>query len=182
MNIPKQAFIVVPFVIGIIACTFGVIGYFAGMAIGLPIRIGLPPLLRGVGIVVLALGFLFMGWLFRYRKPIEILASTYETMRKALPGTRRDNMGYRKEPLVIQGPQRTVRHPMYFAVVVLFLGWWLALDYTALLFMAFFFCLWFNLVVIPFEEKELHLLFGKEYEAYARTVPRFFPSWKHRGC
>ena len=69
---------------------------------------------------------------------------------------------------------------MYFAVVVLLLGWWLTLDFTFLLFMAFFFFLWFNLVVIRFEEKELRSLYGDEYEAYAQAVPRFFPSWKRR--
>ena len=69
---------------------------------------------------------------------------------------------------------------MYFAVVVLFLGWWLLLDYTLLLFMALLFLLWFTLVVIRFEEQELRALFGEEYEAYARAVPKFFPSWKAR--
>ena len=69
---------------------------------------------------------------------------------------------------------------MYFAVVVLLLGWWLVLDYTFLLFMAFLFFLWFNLVVIRFEEKELRALYREEYETYAKSVPRFFPSLKRR--
>jgi protein-S-isoprenylcysteine O-methyltransferase Ste14 len=64
--------------------------------------------------------------------------------------------------------------------VVLLFGWWLVLAYTFLLFMAFFFFLWFNLVVIRFEEKELRALYGKQYETYAKTVPRFFPSLKCR--
>ena len=39
----------------------------------------------------------------------------------------------------------------------------------------------FNLVVIPFEEKELRALYGDKYDLYARTVPRFFPSWRRGG-
>jgi protein-S-isoprenylcysteine O-methyltransferase Ste14 len=62
--------------------------------------------------------------------------------------------------------------------VVLLLGWWLVLDYTFILFMAFLFFLWFNLVVIRFEEKELKALYRQEYETYATSVPRFFPSLK----
>ena len=69
---------------------------------------------------------------------------------------------------------------MYFAVVLLVLGWWLVLDYALVLFMALLFFLWFNLVVIPFEEKELRALYPEEYAAYLRVVPRFFPSWKRR--
>jgi protein-S-isoprenylcysteine O-methyltransferase Ste14 len=65
---------------------------------------------------------------------------------------------------------------MYFAVVVLLLGWWLVLDYTLILLLAVFFFLWFTLVVIQFEELELRTLFGEEYEAYTRAVPMIFPS------
>jgi protein-S-isoprenylcysteine O-methyltransferase Ste14 len=140
----------------------------------------MPPVVRGVGVVLLALGFLFMGWLFRYREPVEILASTYVTIRKSIRRTQPDDASARTEPLNLQGPHRHVRHPLYFAVVVLLLGWWLLLDYTFLLFMAFLFFLWFNLVVIRFEEKELKALFREEYEVYAKSVPRFFPSLKCR--
>jgi protein-S-isoprenylcysteine O-methyltransferase Ste14 len=180
MNTRHQAVVVVPVVIGVVAGMFGVLGYVLGMVLGLPHRFGMPPLLRGVGVIVLALGFLLMGWLLRYRKPIEIVTSTYVSMRNAIRGTPPDPTGARTEPLILQGPQRHVRHPMYFAVVVLLLGWWLTLDYTLLLFMAMFFFLWFNLVVIPFEEKELRALYGNEYAAYAKAVPSFFPSWKRR--
>jgi protein-S-isoprenylcysteine O-methyltransferase Ste14 len=180
MNTRRQALIVVPAIICVLAGTFGVLGYVMGIAIGLPSRFCMPPLLRGVGVIVLTLGFLLMGWLLRYRGLTEIITSTYVTMRKAAEGMRPDNTCCRTEPLILQGPQRYVRHPMYFAVVVLLLGWWLTLDYTFLVFMAFFFFLWFNLVVIRFEEKELRSLYGDQYEVYAKTVPRFFPSWKRR--
>jgi protein-S-isoprenylcysteine O-methyltransferase Ste14 len=180
MGTRQQALIVVPLIICILTCTFGVLGYFMGIVIGLPGRLSIPPLFRGVGIIVLTIGLLLMGWLFRYRKPTDIITSTYLTMRKAVKGTQPEDTCIRTESLILQGPQRHVRHPMYFAVVMLLFGWWLTLGYTFLLFMAFFFFLWFNLVVIRFEEKELRSFFGDEYEAYVKEVPRFFPSWTHR--
>jgi protein-S-isoprenylcysteine O-methyltransferase Ste14 len=178
ISLKLQALVVVPLIIGVLAGVFGGIGYFTEIAFGIPGRLSMPPALRGVGGVVLALGFFFMGWLFKYRKPAEILASTYLTMRKSIRGARPEDASARTEPLILQGPQRYVRHPLYFAVVVLLLGWWLVLDCTLILFMAFFFFLWFNLVVIRFEEKELRALYGEEYETYARSVPKFIPSLK----
>jgi protein-S-isoprenylcysteine O-methyltransferase Ste14 len=65
---------------------------------------------------------------------------------------------------------------MYFAVVVMVLGWWLVLDYTFLLLLAGLLTLWFNLVVIRFEERELRAIFAQQYEAYAKSVPKFIPS------
>jgi protein-S-isoprenylcysteine O-methyltransferase Ste14 len=35
-------------------------------------------------------------------------------------------------------------------------------------------------VVVPFEEKELKALYGQEYEAYVKSVPRFIPSLKSK--
>jgi protein-S-isoprenylcysteine O-methyltransferase Ste14 len=67
---------------------------------------------------------------------------------------------------------------MYFAVVVMVLGWWLVLDYTFVLILAVLLALWFNLVVIRFEEQELRAIFGQQYEAYAKSVPRFIPSFR----
>jgi protein-S-isoprenylcysteine O-methyltransferase Ste14 len=119
-----------------------------------------------------------MGWVFRFRRPLDLITSTYVTVLKALKGTPPHEVSGRTEPLILLGPYRHLRHPQYFAVVVLWLGWWLLLDYTILLFMALLFHLWFFWVVTRFEERELRALFGKEYDAYARVVPRMLPSWK----
>jgi hypothetical protein len=90
MSIRQQALIVLPLIISVLTSAFGVLGYFMEIALGMPSRLCMPLALRGVGVIVLALGFLFMGWLFRYRKPAEILASTYVTIRKAIRRTRPD--------------------------------------------------------------------------------------------
>ncbi len=168
----------VPLVIGVLIIIFGIFGYLIGIVIGLPTRLGLPLLIRVFGAVVLLVGFLLLVWVFRYRKPVDILVSTFLTMRKAITGTLTKDKSTRTELLVIKGPHRYVRHPLYFAVVVLVLGWWLVLDYTFVLLMAGLFILWFNLVVIRFEEQELRAIFGEQYESYSKSVPRFIPSFR----
>jgi hypothetical protein len=201
MGTNRQALIVVPLIIGSLCCAFGVLGYLLQSVLGIPDRFHMPVALRAAGVAVLALGFTIMGWLFKYRSPFEILTSTYITMRKSIDirkagGIRKagettlpeesarmtppGEQASRTEPLILEGPQRHVRHPMYFAVVALILGWWLLFDYTFILFMAVFFFFWFTLVVIRFEEAELRAIFGEQYEAYARAVPKFLPSLKPR--
>ena len=176
MKTRGQALIVVPMIIGTVSIVFAVLGYLAGLAFGLPVRLHMPIILRFIGPAVLAFGFLFMGWIFKYRSPADILLSTYLTMRNAIRGSEGYDASSRTEPLVILGPHRHVRHPLYFTVILLWLGWWLLLDYTFLLFMTFLFFIWFTLVVIRFEEQELRTIFGNQYEAYIRKVPMIIPS------
>jgi protein-S-isoprenylcysteine O-methyltransferase Ste14 len=219
MSTRQRAMCVVPAIIVAIAAAFGTIGYLLDIALGLPQRFQTPWAVRGSGVVVLALGMGVMGWIWRYRRPGDILVSTYVTMQKAFRngsfGTRGEGVpkpesrneagkgscgggegrsetgvserattpgqpSARTEPLVLAGPQRHVRHPMYFAVVVIWLGWWLVLDYTLIMWMTLLFFLWFNLVVIRFEERELLALYPEQYTAYIRAVPKFFPSIKPR--
>jgi protein-S-isoprenylcysteine O-methyltransferase Ste14 len=176
MSTKQRAFVVVPLFIVALATVFGLVGYFLGNVLGIPTRFSIPILLRALGVVVLGLGFAMLVWISRYRKPADVVVSTYVTICKTIRRTPQEDKSARTEPLVLEGPQRHVRHPMYFAVVVLIFGWWLVLDYTFILFMTFFFFLWFNLVVIRFEERELRALYGQQYEAYAKAVPKFFPS------
>jgi hypothetical protein len=176
MGMRQQALIVVPLIIGAVNVLFAFLGYFASWALDIPVLLHVPIITRFAGLVVLVFGFVFMGWIFKYRRPIDILISTYLTMRNACRRSGGCKSSSRIEPLVVHGPHRHVRHPLYFTVVLLFLGWWLLLDYTFLLFMAFFFFLWFTVVVIRFEEQELRMLFGDQYEAYAKKVPMILPS------
>lgn len=148
--------------------------------LGIPFSLAFPLPVRLLGLLLLASGFIFLGWLFRYRKPIDILVSTYVTFLKVERRTRLEERSNRTETLVIAGPYRYVRHPLYFGVVVLVLGWWLLLDYSFLLLSTVLLLLWFNFVVTRFEEEELRAIFGEQYEEYAEEVPRMIPFTKRR--
>lgn len=176
-SILKALFLVTLLVFTVVAVSVA-LGYLIGIITGIPSSFGFMLPIRLVGLMVLALGFILFGWLFKYRKPVDILISTYVTLSKAKGGISIENSSDRKEHLVVRGPYRHVRHPLYFGVFLLMLGLWLLLDYTLLLFSAIFLLLWFNNVVAPFEEKELRAIFGKQYERYSREVPRMIPFTK----
>jgi protein-S-isoprenylcysteine O-methyltransferase Ste14 len=78
--------------------------------------------------------------------------------------------------LVIQGPYRFVRNPMYIgaglalASAALFYESLPLLGYTALFFLAT------HLFVVWYEEPTLRRNFGQEYEAFCRKVRRWWPS------
>lgn len=180
METRKAALLLVPVVIGTLTGVFALCGLLAETILDIPRRLQLPPPVRVAGLVVLALGFAVMGWLVRYRSPVQILTSTFETMRNAGRKSPAQRTLPRTEPLVVEGPHRHSRHPRYFAVVVLFIGWWLLLDYTVLLIMSILFLLWFRAVVIPFEEQELRAVFGDQYQSYAKAVPMLIPSLRAR--
>jgi protein-S-isoprenylcysteine O-methyltransferase Ste14 len=78
--------------------------------------------------------------------------------------------------LVIQGPYRFVRNPMYIGAGVALAGAavfyesWSLLVYTCLFFLAT------HVFVVCYEEPTLRRIFGQEYEAYCRHVRRWWPS------
>jgi protein-S-isoprenylcysteine O-methyltransferase Ste14 len=78
--------------------------------------------------------------------------------------------------LVIQGPYRFVRNPMYIgaglalAGASLFYESWPLLGYTGLFFLVT------HLFVVWYEEPTLRRTFGPEYEAYCSQVRRWWPS------
>jgi protein-S-isoprenylcysteine O-methyltransferase Ste14 len=77
--------------------------------------------------------------------------------------------------LVIRGPYRFVRNPMYIgagfalASAALFYESWPLLGYTGLFFLAT------HVFVVGYEEPTLRRTFGPEYEAYCRQVRRWWP-------
>jgi protein-S-isoprenylcysteine O-methyltransferase Ste14 len=78
--------------------------------------------------------------------------------------------------LVIRGPYRFVRNPMYIgagfalASAALFYGSWPLLVYAGLFFLAT------HLFVLSYEEPTLRRTFGPDYEAYCHQVHRWWPS------
>jgi steroid 5-alpha reductase family enzyme len=156
---------------------FFALGYLVTVIFGIPFSLALPLPARLFGLLLIALGLVFLGWLFRYRKPIDVVVSTYVTFVKAVRKISLGKQSDRTEPLIM-GPYKHVRHPIYFSVFLLLLGWWMLLDYTFLLLAAILLLLWFKFVVIPFEEKELAAIFGGQYENYAKEVPSLIPFTK----
>ena len=77
--------------------------------------------------------------------------------------------------LVIQGPYRLVRNPMYIGAGLALAG--AALFYESLSLVAYtgIFFLVAHLFVILYEEPALRRTFGQEYEAYRRQVRRWWP-------
>jgi protein-S-isoprenylcysteine O-methyltransferase Ste14 len=78
--------------------------------------------------------------------------------------------------LIKEGPYELMRNPMYFGTLLIGLGvtsvvfqWW-----VFLLFLTVFFLIYFPQV--KSEESLLSSRFGKEYEDYRKSTPRYFPN------
>ena len=80
--------------------------------------------------------------------------------------------------LVVEGPYRIVRNPMYWSVAFALLGEALVFHSLALVELAFALFAGANLFVLFYEEPVLRRKFGAEYEDYCRRVPRWLPRFK----
>ena len=79
------------------------------------------------------------------------------------------------ERLVVRGPYRYVRNPMYLAVGALIVGQALVLGQSRLLIYAVAFGVAVAAFVHGYEEPVLARRFGPEYEGYRRAVPAWWP-------
>ena len=79
--------------------------------------------------------------------------------------------------LVVEGPYRFVRNPMYWSVVSVMLGEAILLRALSLALWAAVFFSGASLFVILYEEPVLRRKFGAAYEEYCRRVPRWLPHW-----
>jgi protein-S-isoprenylcysteine O-methyltransferase Ste14 len=79
--------------------------------------------------------------------------------------------------LVIRGPYRMVRNPMYLGAAISLAG--AALFYRSILLLAYaaLFGLITHLFVVFYEEPVLRRTFGGDYDAYCRGVGRWWPRW-----
>src|SRR5262250_369352 len=79
--------------------------------------------------------------------------------------------------LVIRGPYRFVRNPMYVGAGTALVG--AALYYQSLSLLAYvaLFIVATHLFVVWYEEPTLSRLFGDDYAAYRARVRRWLPSW-----
>jgi len=77
--------------------------------------------------------------------------------------------------LVVEGPYRVVRNPMYWGVGSVILGEAAVFHSFALAELAGAFVLGVTLFVLLYEEPALRQKFGPEFEEYCRRVPRWLP-------
>jgi protein-S-isoprenylcysteine O-methyltransferase Ste14 len=80
--------------------------------------------------------------------------------------------------LVVEGPYRIIRNPMYWGVGSVILGEAAVFHSVALTELAIIFAGGVVLFVLFVEEPVLKRKFGAEYEEYCRRVPRWLPSFK----
>lgn len=80
--------------------------------------------------------------------------------------------------LVVTGPYRRVRNPMYVAVVALILGQAALFADARLLVYAAAVWLGFHLFVLIYEEPTLRSAFPEDYAAFTAAVPRWRPRLK----
>jgi protein-S-isoprenylcysteine O-methyltransferase Ste14 len=82
--------------------------------------------------------------------------------------------------LVVAGPYRAVRNPMYLGATLALAGAALFYGSYALLAYAAIFLLLTHVFVVSYEEPTLRRAFGQEYEAYCRRVRRWRPTLVRR--
>ncbi|MCH2179793.1 MAG: isoprenylcysteine carboxylmethyltransferase family protein [Mariniblastus sp.] len=85
---------------------------------------------------------------------------------------------YKPLPLVIPGPYRWVRHPMYLGWLLVF--WASPIMTSGHFAFAIFFTLYI-LIAIRWEERDLVEVHGEAYQNYRSSVAMLFPLWKILG-
>lgn len=75
-----------------------------------------------------------------------------------------------KGKLVTEGAFNIVRHPTYLAHTLIFLGVFLITEVLTVGIVTLLDFIVINLIVIPLEERELYVRFGKDYENYKEKV------------
>ena len=167
-------------IILILISGFFVIAFLISVMLGLPHSLGFPVIIRAVGGAIVVAGVALAVWLFKYRNPTNMIVSTYITLTKLFGRVPISERLGRTEPLVIRGPQKYVRHPLYLGVITIVFGWGLLTSSTFVLIAFVIILLWFRLVLIPFEERELQALFGDQYSRYMKDTPMLIPFTKRR--
>lgn len=95
---------------------------------------------------------------------------------KKLAGVPELNPSHPQCGIVDKGIYARVRHPRYANVLLGFIAFGLLTGAAGIFLLAIVTFLLY-LIVAPLEERELREQYGSEYEAYARKVPRFLPSF-----
>lgn len=130
---------------------------------------------RVIGWIFLVAGGAIAVWVVLTRGILNMLLSTGITFLKLFGRYPIKEVGSRSEQLVIRGPQKYMRNPLYLGAMVSLVGWSLVTDSSQFLVVTCLILIWFTTVQIPFEERELFALFGPDYKEYAQGVPALIP-------
>jgi len=84
--------------------------------------------------------------------------------------------------LVVRGPYRYVRNPMYIGATLALAGAALFFSSLTILLYAIFVVVATHLFVIWYEEPALRRTFGADYEAYCKRVSRWWPHVKRQAA
>lgn len=125
-------------------------------------RVSLPLVVKVLGVLILASGGMLQIWTGRLLS-LSVLMGIPEISSWA------------KNRFVRNGAFAYVRHPTYLSHTLMFSGVFLITGVLASGIVTFLDVLLVNMIIIPIEEKELLLRFGKEYERYRKEVPKLFP-------
>ncbi len=113
-----------------------------------------------IGVIPLVLGFVLFVWtVLNFAKSGKGTPAPYDPPKS----------------LVIEGPYRWVRNPMYVGVVGVLIGEAMLVDSTVLTIHTGATALSCAIFVLLYEEPKLSRLFGEQYAEYRRTVPRWLP-------
>ena len=120
---------------------------------------GSPGIWNRFGLIVVALAAALLIWILA-----SVITQTPERVK----------LGLTPSWLVIRGPYRLTRNPMYVAELGLWLGW--TIFFGSPLVLTGFLVLWFvvTLILLPREERTLEAAFGQTYLLYKNRVPRWF--------
>lgn len=116
----------------------------------------------------------YAGYMVATAGVIVLLKSIKEIPMMSFLGLKPTKEDGSKPELVATGIYSQIRHPLYFGLLAIFLGYFLVSGTLgAMIHLA---CLVMYLPVgIYFEEKNLVATFGEDYREYQKEVPSFFP-------
>ena len=110
-----------------------------------------------LGIIVFIIGIALMTWAFYLFK---------KNKTPIIPGQK-------PKFVVIEGPYKFTRNPMYFGVTIALSGAAFYIGNLLSFFSPAIFFMIMNFVYVPFEEKLMEKIFGKKYLAYKKKVRRW---------
>ncbi|HXQ16420.1 MAG TPA: isoprenylcysteine carboxylmethyltransferase family protein [Caulobacteraceae bacterium] len=121
-------------------------------------QIGWPPQHIAVGTAIFFAGWVTPVWAFRVFRS---------------EGTEVDPMSETNRVLVVRGPYRLTRNPMYLGLTIAALGMAIVVGSWPMLAAPVAVFLTANFVHIPFEEAKMRRQFGEAYDAYCARVRRW---------